>query len=236
MQGLTPGKICYPLSNNPWYNVSQMNRKAIFIIGVVLVLGGFLAWLFMESTKPLPGEKLLQEGRNHLPEGTKIEFKFNPPTSGDHYPSWITKGFYGEPRPDGNLVHSQEHGYIIIWYNCEQKVSGYSGPPKGRWLVKTAYAQGMGMTQGSEGSPSAKLADMPKVFSDGSCDSLKGKLKDIYQKNQHKLIVMSRVGIDSPIILTAWGRMEKLNTVDEKKIKEFIDAFRDAGPEATNEL
>ncbi len=29
--------------------------------------------------------------------------------------------------------------------------------------------------------------------------------------------------------------MEKLDKVDENKIKQFIDAFRDAGPEQTSE-
>jgi hypothetical protein len=77
---------------------------------------------------------------------------------------------------------------------------------------------------------------MPKSFSDGSCDSLKSQLKDIYNKfGPHKLIVMPRVGMDSPVILTAWGRMEKLDSLDQKKIKSFIDAFRDNGPEATKE-
>ncbi len=198
----------------------------------LLILAALLAWLFMASTRPLPGEKALQDGRNHVPEGSKIDYQFNPPTSGDHYPSWITKGFYEETRLDGNLVHSQEHGYIIIWYNCEKKVIGYSG----QWLVKTVNAQGIGMTQGSEGSASAKLSDMPKSFSDGSCDNLKKDLKDLYQKfGPHKIIIMPRVGLNSPIILTAWGRMEKLNNVDQKKNKEFIDAYRDNGPEATNE-
>ena len=105
-----------------------------------------------------------------------------------------------------------------------------------KFPISNVYAQGIGMTQGSEGSPSASLESMPKVFSDGSCDDLKNKLKDIYNKlGSHKLIIVPRVGMDSPIILTAWGKMLKLDSLDQNQIKSFIDAHRDAGPEATNE-
>lgn len=205
----------------------KLPKKFITIITIIIIIIVILSWLFIESSKPLPGEKMLQDGRDHLLERTKIDYKFNPPTSGNHYPSWISKGFYDEPRPDGNLVHSIEHGYIIIWYDCEVKSSG---------LIPTAYAQGLNMTQGSEGSSSAKLEDLPEAFRNGSCDSLKNDLKDVYQNlGPHKLIVMPHPGMDSRIVLTAWGRIEKLNSVDRDKIKAFIDAFRDNGPEQTNE-
>ncbi len=224
-----------------------MNKKWIVIAVIVILLVALLAWLFIESTKPLPGEKLLQDGRSHIPEGSKTDYKFNPPTSGDHYPSWITKGFYNEPRPDGNVVHSQEHGYVIIWYDCGRKTAMSSPDLIGgsinkivKWIPAfagmTVYAQGVAMTAGSDGSASAKLQEMPKAFSDGSCNNLEKQLKDVYQKfGPHKLIVMPHPGMDSPVILTAWGRMEKLTSVDSGKIKEFIDAFRDNGPEATVE-
>lgn len=218
-----------------------MTKKLGIIFTASLVGLGLLAWLFISSSKPLPGEKALQPGRDHK-EGTKLEYQFNPPTSGDHFASWITKGFYDEPRADGYLVHSQEHGYIIIWYGCEKKaVSRQSS------VVSKVYAheeatpsaqpdtQQSSMTGGSAGIPTLHFEDMPKSFSDGSCDSLKSQLKDLYQKDTHKLIIMPRVGMDSSIVLTAWGRMEKLDSVDKDKIREFIDAFRDGGPEQTNE-
>jgi len=221
-----------------------MNKKRILFSAAALIFVALLAWLFIASSKPLPGEKALQDGRKHIPEGFKVDYKFNPPTSGDHYPSWIKKGFYEEPRNDGNLVHSEEHGYVIIWYDCERKAQVMENVILSKakdifftsFRMTTAYAQRTGMTQGSEGSPSASLESMPESFRNGSCDNLKGQLKDIYQKyGPHKIIVVPRVGMDAPIILTAWGRMEKLNSVDQNKIKEFIDAYRDVGPEQTNE-
>lgn len=206
-----------------------LSNKWIIVSIVTLLFIAFLSWLFTSSLKPIPGEKALQDGRTHVPEGSKVDYKFSPPTSGDHYPSWISKGFYDTPRLDGNLVHSLEHGYIIIWYDCERKVTGFR-------LQGTVYAQGIGMTAGSEGSPSATLESMPKAFSDGSCENLKKQIKDAVKQNgDHKLIAIPRIGMDYSIILTAWGRMEKLSSVDQKKIKEFTSAFRDLGPEHTNE-
>lgn len=208
-----------------------MTKKIGIIVVAVSLFVAILAWLYIESTKPLPGIKAMQDGRNHVDEGSKVEYKLNPPTSGDHYPSWIAKGVYTEPRADGNLVHSLEHGYIIIWYDCEVKLTVNS------WqLADTVYAQQTPMTEGQQGTPSAMLKDMPKSFSDGSCDGLKNELEKLYEKfGKTKIIVMPRIGMDAPIILTAWGRMEKLKSIDEGKIKEFINAFRDAGPEHTSE-
>jgi hypothetical protein len=204
-----------------------MNRKFL-IIGLGILLVAILAWAFMESIKPKPGQVMLQDGRDHKAEGAPLEYKFNPPTSGDHYPSWIAKGFYEEPRFDGNLVHSLEHGYVIFWYDCDKKL-GFS-------LIPEVLAQATQMTNGLEGSPSAKLSDMPKSFSDGSCDTLKNQIRDqIKNLGDHKLIAVPRVGMDSPLILTAWGRMEKLSGVDQKKVKNFVSAFRDNGPERTVE-
>lgn len=221
-----------------------LRQKKLLIILAVLITLGVLVWAFIESTKPLPGVAELQPGRDHLPEGQPTPYKFNPPTSGNHYASWITKGFYDTPRADGYVVHSQEHGYIIFWYDCEKKLS--------EGLIPAAFAAdapastvsanpftdlvNRTMTGGSEGSPSASLTDLPAQFRDGSCESFKNQLKQLYNDfGQHKLIFMPRQGMDSPLILTAWGRAAKFTSLDKSKIKEFVNAFRDNGPEQTNE-
>ncbi len=219
-------------------------KKILIIGGLVVMFIALLAWLFIASTKPAPGEKIAYNCDNfidfsqiqnsggdkcriHISDGMKVNYSTNPPTFGPHYSSWITKGFYETPRFDGNLVHSMEHGYIIIWYDCDKKASA---------LIPVAYAQDAGMTGGYEGSPSASLESMPKAFSDGSCDSLKKGIKDLINKfGPHKLIGVPRVGMDHRIILTAWDRIFKLDSLDEAKIKDFISAFRDAGPENTVE-
>jgi Protein of unknown function (DUF3105) len=42
----------------------------------------------------------------------------NPPSSGNHYGTWADYKTYDAPVPWGHLVHSLEHGAIVIVYNC----------------------------------------------------------------------------------------------------------------------
>jgi hypothetical protein len=56
------------------------------------------------------------EGRNHV--AGHVDYKTNPPSSGNHYEFPAQDGFYG---PQGaptveSLVHSLEHGRVIFWY------------------------------------------------------------------------------------------------------------------------
>ena len=63
----------------------------------------------------------------HITQGTDPgPFNSDPPTSGQHYPDGMDAGFYEQadieeygPYPEGYLIHSLEHGYVIFWYNCE---------------------------------------------------------------------------------------------------------------------
>ena len=46
----------------------------------------------------------------------KIDYKTNPPTTGRHYQVAAEDGVYnGNPPPDEALVHSLEHGRVVIW-------------------------------------------------------------------------------------------------------------------------
>jgi hypothetical protein len=56
---------------------------------------------------------------NHLAEGTPIAYASNPPSSGPHYPRWANFQEYASPVADGYLVHSLEHGAVLLLYKCE---------------------------------------------------------------------------------------------------------------------
>lgn len=62
------------------------------------------------------GEVIPILGRTHVPEGTKVNYNSNPPTSGDHWPQPAEWGIYLSPLPDEQLVHNLEHGGIWISY------------------------------------------------------------------------------------------------------------------------
>lgn len=61
------------------------------------------------------------EERGHLPQGTVIRWKSNPPHSGAHFPTWVEEsGIHESPIPRGNLVHNLEHGHVALLYNCQE--------------------------------------------------------------------------------------------------------------------
>lgn len=87
------------------------------IISVILLFVGGV-YSVQALSKPLPGKDVPTLGRTHVPVGTLVRYNSNPPTSGDHYATPEPAGVYDKAIPDGYLVHSLEHGYVIISYNC----------------------------------------------------------------------------------------------------------------------
>lgn len=60
------------------------------------------------------------EGQVHVPPGSPVSYGTMPPTSGAHYARATTAGFYAQTPPLGSLVHSLEHGAVIIYYDPER--------------------------------------------------------------------------------------------------------------------
>lgn len=172
-----------------------MTTETKVIIGVVIVtvitLGGGIWLLSAQGTKeqtklskPLIGEAIASQGANHVPAGTKEEYNSNPPTSGPHYTNSQPAGIYDKPVPDGNLIHSMEHGAVILWYKSDISAS----------------------------------------------DS--AKLKSVFTNIPvSKKIMVPRDNLDVPLALTSWGRLLKLEAIDETQIKNFMETNEDRGPE-----
>lgn len=62
-------------------------------------------------------ESFPSEGNDHVQQGSQIDYARMPPTSGPHYSSTVSAGFYSEPQPLGGLVHTLEHGAIVAYYD-----------------------------------------------------------------------------------------------------------------------
>lgn len=101
-------------------------KKAFIIIGIVVVVAGFGGYLFWQDLKSgaledpgnlvAVGQEFPSEGSTHVPVGTKVEYKTNPPTSGNHYPEPANWGVYQQTLQDEQVVHNLEHGGIWISY------------------------------------------------------------------------------------------------------------------------
>jgi hypothetical protein len=103
---------------------SWLNSRTLIIAGVVLgaiILAPVIMGLFGGDDTPevLQGrvQELPDEGRDHVPQGSQVDYGSDPPASGPHYDRWAPPGLYREDVPTGLLVHNLEHGHIVIYYN-----------------------------------------------------------------------------------------------------------------------
>ncbi|WP_436931408.1 DUF3105 domain-containing protein [Halosimplex halobium] len=80
-------------------------------------------------------------GLEHREQGTDIDYERVPPTSGPHWGgSWESAGFYTEQPPLESLVHSLEHGAVVVYYDpaeltpeAEEHLRGWANNQTGNW-------------------------------------------------------------------------------------------------------
>ena len=54
----------------------------------------------------------------HVAACSAIDYATNPPSSGEHYPTWADYGVYDFALPRGYWMHNLEHGSVVVTYNC----------------------------------------------------------------------------------------------------------------------
>lgn len=190
--------------------MSSNTKIIIAIIAASVIILGGAVWLLSSSgqkqqsklEKPLAGELQQDEGAAHIPNNQTAEYKTNPPTSGPHYAESANAGIYGQSPADGNLIHSMEHGAVIIWFKPAEATQS-----------------------ASEGTESAKIKGLSKEEVD--------KLKEIFSSQAvSKKIMVPRPSLEeAPIALTSWGRLLRLQSVDEGQIRTFMQTNENRGPE-----
>lgn len=222
--------------------------KKIIIVTLLIAIPIFL--ISKSFTKPVPGELIADFGRNHVTDIAGVSYNSDPPTSGPHFPMWAKKGVYDRLISDGYLIHSLEHGYIILSYDCTKPVISYwplavsqtfahDEPAKetsdsGQLLKHMKLKQTDKMSAFTpENAPEIEV-ELPDEFKSESCKALVNKLGEFMPKFE-RILIVPRVNMQSPIALTAWNRIERLDKVDNAKILEFIKAFHNKGPEKTVE-
>jgi hypothetical protein len=85
-------------------------------------------------------ERFPSQGAEHVDSGTEIDDERVPPLSGPHYASATEAGFYEETPPLGNLVHSLEHGAVVVYYDpgvlspeAEESLRAFASVHTGPW-------------------------------------------------------------------------------------------------------
>ena len=138
-------------------------RRRIWILVAVLGVVAFVAMLgfliYQQSLpKPHPGRDIPIQGRNHIPVGQPHDpYNSEPPSSGPHYDTPAQAGFYDQAPADEYLVHSMEHGYVIIWYTCDQYKDGTCDQ------LKANIKEVMGAAGASAVTGTLKLIAVPRA-------------------------------------------------------------------------
>jgi hypothetical protein len=102
-------------------------RRRLMVGGVAVVIAAVLIALVLTFLKPpasAQGRQVPIEGnRTHVAQGTVVQYRNRPPSSGDHYDQPAGYGFFQREIPTGNWVHDLEHGGIVVLYRpdlCDQ--------------------------------------------------------------------------------------------------------------------
>ena len=56
----------------------------------------------------------------HVPVCSALDYPRHPPAGGRHFGTWADFATYAQPVPWGYLVHSLEHGAVVLAHNCPE--------------------------------------------------------------------------------------------------------------------
>lgn len=132
---------------------AEQRRKNLLTAGIgalvgVVIIGGTVFFIAAQESKkptnkaidefgvaaaaadcdPVSTEKVGGAGEHvgpgtNKPDVVTVKYSTVPPTSGQHYPTWLpsSRNFYSvddSPKVE-QLVHNLEHGYTVVWYSPE---------------------------------------------------------------------------------------------------------------------
>lgn len=90
------------------------------LISVFVLIGGFFIFQKQEErfNRPLIGQEIPIQGAQHVLRGeSHPQYNSNPPTSGWHWGDGVAgAGIHDKEVPDELLIHSMEHGGVIVHY------------------------------------------------------------------------------------------------------------------------
>jgi len=74
--------------------------------------------------RAIPGVEFVAcKSQQHVETGQRITYETDPPFSGAHYAGWVSPGFFGAAQTPERLVHSLEHGHVVIYYDQSKLTS-----------------------------------------------------------------------------------------------------------------
>jgi len=97
---------------------NSKNKLFWAVTVLILVSAGYFVFNYFSKLVSIPeiGKAFPIEGAAHVADGTKVEYRTNPPSSGAHYANPARWGVYSKPIADETLMHNLEHGGVWISY------------------------------------------------------------------------------------------------------------------------
>jgi hypothetical protein len=145
------------------------------------------------------------EGSTHVPVCALIDYRTNPPSSGNHYPIWAAYKTYPSPVPEGFWVHDLEHGAVVLTYNCA--------------VTGTADS---GTCNDDIAAAAAMIAALPD---DPACVSIP------QQSVRRRIVMVPDPKLDVRFAASAWGWTLRANCFDDSAFLAFENAHYGHGPE-----
>lgn len=108
-----------------------------------------------------------------------------------------------------------------------------SNPPTGGWMYDGVAGAGIHDKEVADELAVHSLEHGAAIVwykKDLPADQLE-KIRNAFNNASGKKIMLPRANLDTPVALTSWGRLLKLQGPDEAKIKEFIETNNDRAPE-----
>jgi hypothetical protein len=140
----------------------------------------------------------------HVADGTPVVYDSNPPSSGPHYNEWANFQEFAHPVDDRNLVHSLEHGAVLLLYNCDADAGG--GLDGGAACDEVVTA----LRAVRDAFPDDPLCD-PAI--------------------RVRIIIAPRPANDVAVAAAAWGNVYRADCVDSASLTAFVTEHYAKGPE-----
>lgn len=127
----------------------------------------------------------------------------------------------GTPVPSLGNAHIQTLSEPHLPYNSDPPTSGPHLPYLAPWGIHTVPIPKELQVHNLEDGGVLVQYHCPQ-----SCPDLVEKLRAIVSRYEKHVILAPYPGMDKQIALTAWGRIDKLDEFDERRIVRFINAYR----------
>ena len=189
-------------------SVSKQKRRIKNTITTVVVIAAIIGiYIVVDQLAPTPPGFAVQDaGRGHMP-ACQPDYNTRPPTSGCHFPNITDYAIFDEPQDDRVLVHNLEHGAVIISYR----------------------------TSGIPGEDDLLIQDITSFVTDlKNSDRKYCRIivnPSINPFSAEQVAELRDEAFGAKIALTAWRYIDVMTTFDEERVKSFIDAHIDKGPE-----